>query len=155
MTAAIHSLPEAPGLSGIDIVRGLAAGRLTPPPMREVMPFTLHEPEPGRVTLTALPEARFMNLTGTVHGGWGMTLLDTVMFLAALTTLPPGAVCPTLETTAKFVRPITLATGEVRVIGTVLAGGRTVITLDGRIEDAEGRLLAHGTSSCMVQRRAA
>jgi acyl-coenzyme A thioesterase PaaI-like protein len=39
------------------------------------------------------------------------------------------------------------------VIGHVISRGRTIITLEGRIEDAEGRLYAHGTSTCIVASR--
>lgn len=39
------------------------------------------------------------------------------------------------------------------VIGQVVSRGRTVITPEGRIEDAEGRLYAHGTSTCLVVSR--
>ena len=36
----------------------------------------------------------------------------------------------------------------------VISRGRIVITLEGRIEDAQGRLHAHGTTTCpMVSRK--
>jgi uncharacterized protein (TIGR00369 family) len=121
--------------------------------MAETFPFTLLPPEEGKVRLQATPEPRFCNLTNTVHGGWIMTMLDTVMALAAQTTLSPGEICPSHETTAKFVRPIFVDSGEMRVIGHVVSRGRTVITLEGRIEDAQGRLHAHGTSTCLIVSR--
>ncbi len=55
--------------------------------MAETLPFTLLPPEESKVGLLATPEPRFCNLTNTVHGGWIMTMLDTVMALAAQTTL--------------------------------------------------------------------
>ena len=79
-------------------------------------------------------------------------MLDIAMALAAQTTLSPGEACPSHETTAKFVRPIPGESGVMHVIGRVVSRGRTVITLEGRIEDAEGRLHAHGTSTCLVVR---
>jgi uncharacterized protein (TIGR00369 family) len=121
--------------------------------MAETHPFTLLPPEIGKVVLRAAPEPHFGNLTNTVHDGWIMTMLDTAMALAAQTTLPPGETCPSHETTAKFVRPILADSGEMRVTGHVLSRGRTVITLEGRIVDAEGRLHAHGTSTGLVVRR--
>lgn len=80
-------------------------------------------------------------------------MLDTAMALAAQTTLSPGETCPSHETTAKFVRPISIDSGVMHVTGHVVSRGRTVITLEGRIEDAEGRLHAHGTSTCLVVSR--
>ena len=140
------------GCSGLELVAGLADGSIRRPPIAETLPFTLLPPEEGRVELLATPEPRFCNLTNTVHGGWIMTMLDTVMALAAQTTLSSGETCPSHETTAKFVRPIFVDSGEMRVTGHVVSRGRTVITLEGRIEDAEGRLHAHGTSTCLVVR---
>lgn len=79
-------------------------------------------------------------------------MLDTVMSLAAQTTLAPGEICPSHETTTKFVRPISVDSGEMHVIGHVVSRGRTVITLEGRVKDAEGKLYAHGTSTCLIVR---
>jgi uncharacterized protein (TIGR00369 family) len=101
----------------------------------------------------ATQEVRFCNLTNTVHGGWTTMMLDAAMSLAAQTTLSPGETCPPHETTAKFVRPISLDTGVTHVIGRVVSRGRTVITLEGSIEDAHGRVHPHGTSTCLVVSR--
>ncbi|WP_338280714.1 hypothetical protein [Sinorhizobium sp. KGO-5] len=46
--------------------------------------------------------------------------------------------------------PIFADSGEMRVTGHVVSGGRTVITLEGCIEAAQGRIYAHGTSTCLV-----
>ncbi|MDG4878061.1 PaaI family thioesterase [Mesorhizobium sp. WSM4935] len=150
---AAGSIAELAGWSGLELVAGLADGSIRRPPMAETLPFTLLAPEEGKVELLATPEPRFCNLTNTVHGGWIMTMLDTVMALAAQTTLSPGETCPSHETTAKFVRPIFVDSGEMRVIGHVVSRGRTIITLEGRIEDAQGKLDAHGTSTCLIVRR--
>jgi uncharacterized protein (TIGR00369 family) len=151
--SATISIAELAGWSGLEFVARLADGSMRRPPMAETLPFTLLPPEKGKARLLATPEPRFCNLTNTVHGGWIMTMLDTAMALAAQTTLSPGETCPSHETTAKFVHPIFAESGEMHVIGQVVSRGRTVITLEGRIEDAEGRLYAHGTSTCLVVSR--
>ena len=109
-------------LSGLEIVNGLADGRLPHPPMAETLPFTLYPPSAGgRVELCAVPETRFLNPTGIVHGGWAMTMLDSAMGLSALTTLSPGEICPSHETSVKFVRPILADGRSLHVIGTVIS----------------------------------
>jgi uncharacterized protein (TIGR00369 family) len=148
--AHISELAEC---SGLEIVSRLADGSIPRPPMAETLPFILLPPEEGKIRLLSTPEPRFCNLTNTVHGGWIMTMLDTAMALAAQTTLSPGETCPSHETTAKVVRPIFVDSGEMHVIGHVVSRGRAAITLEGRIEDAQGRLHAHGTSTCLVVRR--
>lgn len=150
---AAASISELTGCTGLELVAGLADGSVRPPSMAETLPFTLLPPEEGKVGLLAIPEPRFGNLTNTIHGGWIMTMLDTAMALAAHTTLAPGEACPSHETAVKFVRPIAFDAGALHVIGRVVSRGRTVVTLEGRIEDAQGRLHAHGTSTCLVVRR--
>src|SRR5690606_41353096 len=90
------------------------------------------------------------NLLYAVLGVRALTRLATAMGLASLTTLLAGEFAPTLETTAKFVRPIVAGVGELRILGDVVSRGRRVVTLDGRVEDATGKLYAHGTSSCLI-----
>ena len=142
-------------LTGLALVERLFDGSLKPPPMANLLPFTLLPPERGRIELRATPDERVFNLTKTVHAGWIMTMLDTAMWLAALTTLGPGELAPTHETSAKFVRPIGADAGQLRVVGQVLSRGRTAITLDGKIEDTSERVLAHGTSTCLIMRKGA
>jgi uncharacterized protein (TIGR00369 family) len=148
--SATAAVSELAGCSGLELVARLADGSIRRPLMAETLPFTLLPPEEGKVRLLATAEPRFCNLTNTIHGGWIMTMLDTAMALAAQTTLSPGETCPSHETTAKFVRPIFADSGVMHVTGHVVSRGRTVITLEGRVEDAEGRLYAHGTSTCLI-----
>jgi uncharacterized protein (TIGR00369 family) len=48
------------------------------------------------------------------------------------------------------VRPITPETGEIRAEGVVLNRGRRIGTAEGRVTDRKGRLLAHGTTTCLI-----
>jgi uncharacterized protein (TIGR00369 family) len=137
-------------LSGLEFVEAMGAGRLPMPPMSGVIPTRPHAWRVGEVEFRAEPEDRFANPMGTTHGGWSLTQLDTVMAIAACTTLEKGQGFTTLETSAKFVRAITPRVGELRLLGHVINRGRTIITLEGRIEDLTGRIYAHGTSTVQV-----
>ena len=59
-------------LSGLEIVSAFADGLLPRPPIAETLPFTTFPPSAGRVELRAVPEARFLNPMGILHGGWAM-----------------------------------------------------------------------------------
>jgi uncharacterized protein (TIGR00369 family) len=72
------------------------------------------------------------------------------MGLALQTTLEKGLAQTTLEFKISLVRPITPQTGPIRAEGVVLQRGRRVGTAEGRITDASGKLLAHGTTTCLV-----
>src|SRR5262249_7207813 len=112
--------------------------------------YDVIEAESGRVVVSALPKDIHLNPAGTVHGGLAATLLDTCMGLAVQSTLDQGLTQTTLEFKISLVRPITPETGLINAEGTVLSGGRRSGTAEGRITDGEGRLLAHGTTTCLI-----
>ena len=87
---------------------------------------------------------------GTVHGGLTATLLDGCMGLAIQSMLDKGIGSTTLEFKISLVRAITLETGRIRAEGRVLNCGRRVGTAEGCVTDAKGRLLAHGTTTCLI-----
>lgn len=139
-------------LTGLDLMRAVAAQDLPAPPMAGTMQQWIHELEKGRAVFLGEPHARYLNPMGLVHGGWAMTLLDSALGCAVHTTLGPGDSYVSLGTEVKFVRPILADTGQVRCIGEVQSRGRSTATAAGRIEDARGRLLATGTTTCFIRR---
>ncbi len=88
-----------------------------------------------------------------MHGGLAATLLDSCMGLAIQSTLQKGFGSTTLEFKISFVRPITPDTGRIRAEGVVLNCGSRVGTAEGRLTDAQGKLLAHGTTTCLIFER--
>jgi uncharacterized protein (TIGR00369 family) len=112
--------------------------------------YDVSEVERGRVVVTANPGAIHLNPAGTVHGGFAATLLDSCMGLAVQSTLEQGVGQTTLEFKISLLRPITPETGVIKAEGVVLNRGRRVGTAEGRITDGKGRLLAHGTTTCLI-----
>lgn len=137
-------------MSGLELMRAIMEGRLPAPPMAGLMGFTMIEAEPGKAVFAGTPEFRHYNPGGAVHGGYAGTLLDSCMTCAVQTTLEAGWSCVTLEYKVNMVRPMTAETGLVRAEGTVIHPGRRTATAEGRMLDGEGRLLAHGTTTCLV-----
>ena len=72
------------------------------------------------------------------------------MGLAILSTLDKGVGQTTLEFKISLLRPITPETGLITAEGVVLSRGRRVGTAEGRITDSKGRLLVHGTTTCLI-----
>ena len=137
-------------MSGLEFVQGLADGTLPLNTMAQTLGYDVREAMHGRVIITATPGNRVLNPSGTVHGGFSATLLDSCMGLAILTTLEKGVGSTTLEFKISLLRPITPETGMIRAEGVVLTTGRRVGTAEGRITDSSGRLLAHGTTTCLI-----
>jgi uncharacterized protein (TIGR00369 family) len=137
-------------MSGLEFVQGLVDGSLPLNTMAQTLRYDVTDAASGRVVLTAQPSGIHLNPAGTVHGGLAATLLDSAMGLAIQSTLEKGVGQTTLEFKISLVRPVTPETGLIKAEGTVLSRGRRVGTAEGRLTDGEGRLLAHGTTTCLI-----
>jgi uncharacterized protein (TIGR00369 family) len=143
---------RAEGLSGLELLQLVIANNTPPPPMARLMDIKLVEVAQGRAVFDALPQEFHYNPLGSVHGGFGATLLDSAMGCAVHTTLNSGDLYTTLEFKINFLRPLTIETGPVRGIGTVINATRTTAVAEGRIEDASGQLYAFATTTCAIRR---
>jgi uncharacterized protein (TIGR00369 family) len=137
-------------MSGLQFVRGLVEGSLPLNTIAQTLGYQVTEAADGRVVVTAKPNDAHLNPAGTVHGGFAATLLDSCMGLAVWSTLEKGLGQTTLEFKISLVRPITPETGVISAAGVVFSRGRRVGTAEGRITDSNGRLLAHGTTTCLI-----
>lgn len=138
-------------LSGLDFIRAIQSGEVPPPPMAVVMNFAIAEVEKGRAVFEGEPSEEHYNPIGVVHGGYAATLLDSALGCAVHTTLEAGVGYTTLSLELKLVRPITREIERVRAEGEVLHRGRRQATAQGAVTDAaSGKLLAHGTSTCLI-----
>ena len=138
------------GVNGLDAIRKIMNGEIPPPPIANTLDFRLVEVEHSRVVFECEPAEFHYNPIGVVHAGLAVTLLDSAMGCAFVTTLDPLAAWTTLELKTNFTRALTKDTGTVRCVGTMVHHGRRVATTEARIEDPQGRLCAHGTSTILV-----
>ncbi|MGN5478113.1 PaaI family thioesterase [Cupriavidus basilensis] len=136
--------------SGREILDAMMSGESPYPPMNETMNMTLLEVGDGRAVFQGIPLLQHYNPLGTVHGGWFATLLDSSLGCAVQTMLPAGRSYTTVELSTKIVRSASHKTGPLRAIATVVHAGCQVATAEARIEDANGKLYAHATTTCFV-----
>jgi len=137
-------------MNGLEFVRGLVDGTLPLNTIAETLGYDVTEAVRGRVVVTAKPNDTHLNPFGTVHGGLAAALLDSCMGLAVLSSLEKGISQTTLEFKISLMRPITPEIGLIKAEGIVLSCGRRIGTAEGRVTDCQGRLLAHGTTTCMI-----
>ena len=137
-------------MSGLEFIRGIAEGRLPRPPISALLGFHIVEVEAGRVVFAGRPGVEHLNPMGTVHGGYIATLLDSCMTCAIQSLAEPGYGSTTLELKVNFTRAVAADVGLVRAEGKVIHSGRQIGTAEGRLVDAEGRQLAHATTTCMT-----
>jgi len=137
-------------MSGLEFVQGLADGSLPLNTMAGTLGYDVVAAEKGRVVVAVEPSDAHLNPAGTVHGGLTAILLDSAMGLAVQSTLEKGFAQTTVEFKISLIRPITPETGRITAEGRVLNCGRRVGTAEGRLTDGKGRLLAHGTTTCLI-----
>ena len=137
-------------MSGLEFVQGLVDGTLPLNTIAQTLGYDITEAANGRVVVSAVPTGAHLNPAGTVHGGFAATLLDSCMGLAIQSTLEKGVSQTTVEFKISLLRPITPETGPIQAEGIVLSRGRRVGTAEGRITDRDGRLLVHGTTTCLI-----
>jgi uncharacterized protein (TIGR00369 family) len=143
------SSAQRPG-SGLEFVQKIASGEYANVPIGDHLGFRVTSVEKGKVTLVGNPDKRSYNYLHTVHGGWTAAILDTAMALSNLSLLSADQSFTTLDIRINYLRPITLETGEVTAEGCVLQGGRKIAYCEARLVDGAGKLLAHGTGSCLI-----
>ena len=137
-------------MDGLALFQAIREGRLPAPPICKALGMTLEEVELGRVVFGYRPVSDHYNPLGTVHGGIAATLLDSVMGCCIHTMLKAGSGYTTVEIKVNYVRAMTDRTGPVRAEGKVINVGSRIATSEGRLTDASGKLLAHGTTTCLI-----
>ncbi len=138
-------------MTGYDLLRAMFDGELPPAPIALTLGFAPLELERGRVVFAGTPGERHYNPIGSVHGGYAATLLDSAMGCAVHSTLDAGVGYTTLDLQVRYLRPMTAQTGEVHAVGTVVHAGRRQAVAEGRLVGAvDGKLLAHGTTTCLL-----
>ena len=153
MTDAGHGvvpLSSLKSMSGLDFLQAMVDGRLPRAPMGATLNFRPVAVSKGFFAFEGTPGPEHYNPIGTVHGGYAATLLDSCMGCAVQSTLAQGFGYTTLEFKINLLRAITSETGLVRAEGTIVSSGRRVATADGKLVDGKGRLLATGTTTCLI-----
>jgi uncharacterized protein (TIGR00369 family) len=148
--AGVATLEQLKETSGMEFLQRIWDGELPSAPIGHTMDFVPIEAEPGRMVFQGTPGPQHYNPIGSVHGGYFCTLLDSAVGCAIQTMLPKGMGYTTLEIKVNLIRALTTKTGPVRAEGKVIQVGGRVGIAEGRIVDAEGKLYAHASTTCLI-----
>jgi uncharacterized protein (TIGR00369 family) len=148
--AGIPAPEDVRGLSGVEMLSAMIAGKLPRAPMSRTLDFLLVHVEPGVAIFQGRPSLEHYNPLGSVHGGWFAALLDSAMGCAVQSTLPAGKAYTTMEFKVNLVRALTAEVPVVRAEGRIVHPGRQVAMAEARLVGPDGRLYAHGTTTCLV-----
>jgi uncharacterized protein (TIGR00369 family) len=85
-----------------------------------------------------------------VHGGLVCTLLDSAAGSAVQSTLPAGVSYTSIEIKVNYLRPVHAQSGRLLAHGWVTKPGRRVAFAEADVRDADGKLVATASSTCLV-----
>jgi uncharacterized protein (TIGR00369 family) len=138
-------------VSQLERLRQIARGEVEPPPIAKLIGFRLTDVEEGRAIFEMEVGPQHWNPQGTLHGGIMCDIADAAMGMAFGSIITEeGVSFTTVELKINYLRPI--RTGLLKATGYVVKSGRTIGLTECDLHDADGRLVARASSTCMILR---
>ena len=109
-------------------------------PLAGHLGLILDEADPSRVVIRLDWAPHLCTSGGVMHGGVLMSLADTAGALVTFLGLPEGKSTATITSTSHMFRPV--SAGTVRAVAVPVHRGRTTVTAETSVFDAEDRLVA-------------
>jgi 1,4-dihydroxy-2-naphthoyl-CoA hydrolase len=109
-------------------------------PLAGHLGLVLDEADASRVVIRLDWAPHLCTSGGVMHGGVLMSLADTAGALVAFLGLPEGKTTATITSTSHMFRPV--SGGTVRAVAVPVHRGRTTVTAETSVFDAEDRLVA-------------
>jgi uncharacterized protein (TIGR00369 family) len=137
-------------MSGLSYWQAVADGHLPPPPIGELVQMSIVAVENGGITFSWTPDESMYNPLGLVHGGAVCTLLDTVAACALHTTLPQGVGYTSVEIKVNYLKAVTLDSGPLTAVGSVVKAGSRIGFAEGELIDASGKVVATASTTLLI-----
>lgn len=125
----------------------IVEGRSLPPSSARLLGWRFVGLDEATATLSCAFEATeaFLNPAGVVQGGILASMLDEAMGPVAAAVSGGEIFAQTLEMKVTYLRPGRV--GPILGQGRIVQGGRDILFLEGRLTDAEGRLIATASAT--------
>lgn len=136
-------------LSGLELLQAIVDGKAPMPSMAQTIPMAIISVEPGSVVFAATAGQQHLNPLGGVHGGFAATVLDSVTGCAVHSLLKSGVAYATVDLNVKMIRPVP-CDRELTAVGKVINMSGRLAVSEGRLQDGDGKILAHATATCMI-----
>lgn len=118
-------------------------------PLRRFLGMELSGDEPGVGYAHVDIGPDHLNPNGVVHGAVLFALVDTAMGKSTMSVIDePGRYCASIEVSLRFIRPA--VGGRITATATVVKRGRSVVHLDSRVVEGDGRLVATAAGTFAV-----
>jgi len=138
------------GLSGEEQMAAFLGGRAPRPPIHHLTGMMPTEGGGGASTFTMPATPWLQAPQGPVLPGALVALADGPLGMAVQSALPPMTPYTTAEISMNYVRPVPADGGTLVARGRLILAGRSLGLSETLIEDGRGRIVAHGTSRCVI-----
>lgn len=137
-------------LPGMEQVLAWSQGYVPPPPLAHLTGIRMGPAAEGTAEFTMPASPWFLPPQGAITIGMLAVLADPPLGCAIQTMLPRASPYTTAELSLTAVRPVQGKGDLLTARGRIVHPGRRMALSEVAIEDGQGRLVAHGTSRCMV-----
>ena len=137
-------------MSGLEYLTAIAEGRVPGPPIAAHFGLRWERIGPARSSPSPNRTSRCTTRSAWSTAGSAATMLDSVVGCAVHTTLPAGVGYSSVELKVSYLRAIHAGRGEIRATGRVVKAGSRIAFAEGEIRDAEGKLLATASGTCVI-----
>lgn len=142
--------PATIALPGLDRLRAWIRGEMPPTPIELLTGIVPVEAGVGTMTL-AMPASEWIMAGSRFYLGGSLALLaDAALGCAIITGLPQGVALTTQELSMHFLRVASPDSRRLTARGHIIHGGRFIGLSEVHIHDADGRLIAYGSSRCVM-----
>jgi len=117
-------------------------------PLKRHLGMTIRTIEPGHAQAEITIDERHLNPNGVAHGSVVFAMVDTAMGAAVMSLVPDGKACTTTDIHVRFARPV--SAGPIIADTVVTKPGRTLMHIESRVTNDEGKLVATATGAFMV-----
>ena len=139
------------GLDGMARMRASLRGlSWPPPPIHHLSGLRPTEGGPGTAAFAMPASPWWQTSAGVFTPGVMAFLADAPLGAAISTALPAGKVLTTSDLTMSFLRPASVDSERLVARSRLIQAGRSLGLSEVTVEDAQGRVLAHGTTRCFL-----
>ncbi len=117
-------------------------------PLKRHLGMTIRTIEPGHAEAGIDIGEHHLNPNGVAHGSVVFAMVDTAMGAAVMSLVPDGMACTTTDIHVRFARPV--SSGRIVADTVVTKPGRTLMHIESRVTNDEGKLVATATGAFMV-----
>jgi uncharacterized protein (TIGR00369 family) len=139
-------------MSGLERMRAAVDGSLPDSPVMRLTGFRITEAGPGTATVAMPASPWWQSSIGMFTPGTLAIVADAALGGAVMTTLPPGVALTTSQLAMSFLRTPSVESGAITARGRLVHETHTLGLCEALVEDADGRLLAHATTRCVLLR---